>query len=129
MEHSYNSYRTKYIFRYFILLILLGIIYSCGEDTLLCEANNTGSVEFENTRNKGVIQVFFDKERISANGSGDLNIQPGERASSDLLVGSHNIKVRVIISECVNSSCQVSSTLLSDTDEEIFQCQTRSYAY
>lgn len=110
-----------------IFSVLLG---SCsGDDPSLCETNNSGSVEFENSRDNGVIQVFFDQDRISINGSGDLNLQPGEKVSTDLSVGMHNIKVRLVISECVNNRCRVSSTMLSDTDEDIVQCRVKSFVY
>ncbi len=110
-------------------IIAATLIICCSEDPATCELNNSGTVEFENTRNNGVLQIFFDKSRISVNGSGDLNIPPGEKASSDLPVGEHNIKVRLLISNCSGNRCQVSSSMLSDSDEDIFQCQQRTFAY
>lgn len=114
--------------KFLILPIVVFLLASC-ESKSICEEGNTGSIVVENKRTKGNINVYFNPSRIGSNTPGDLVIKPGEKGSTELPAGVHNVLVRLIISECNGSRCSVSSSTLDEKDIDLSACESLNMAY
>ncbi|WP_422859388.1 hypothetical protein ACOKFD_00095 [Flagellimonas sp. S174] len=115
----------------FVSITCLLFSSSCSKDeeTMSCEANNTGTLIIENSRSTGILKIFFDQEPRSGNIPGDLNISPGETANSDLLAGQRIIYALLDTSTCNEGTCIVRNQTLPERTIDLMTCQEFNIAY
>jgi hypothetical protein len=121
--------KTSKKLRPLVLLIIILTAISCSDDISDCELTNSGTIQVENMRNNGVLQVHFNKGKIPVNGIGDLTVKPGEQANIQLPAGVHNVKTNLVITDCSGNRCSVSTTRLDEKDVDLSACATSNLIY
>lgn len=121
----------KQFFTTISIAILLLSSTSCSKDDMDCEENNTGVLIATNTRSKGTLKVFFNREPRSGNTPGDLNIKPGESANMDLLSGQISIFALLDLSSCnpEGTVCMRQAETLESKIVDLSACQEFNIAY
>lgn len=122
-----NPYMDFIISNFFTLLIIV-MVASC-EKTPTCEIDNTGTFIIENTSPTATLYVFFNEGRPSINGSGDLQVRPGEKGEITLPAGQHNVKAAKRVTNCNNGRCSTNSTGQPEKDVDLFQCEQKNLVY
>lgn len=121
----------KKFFPVLTIVILLLSSASCSKENMDCEENNTGTIVVTNTRSKGVLKIFFNKEPRSGNIPGDLNIKPGESGNMDLLSGQISIFTLLDLSSCnqEGTTCIRRTETLEGKIVDLSACQDLNITY
>ena len=123
------------LFKHSTTLLLANILFFsslyCSKNNMSCEENNTGTLIVTNSRSKGTLKVFFNREPRSGNTSGDLNIQPGESASTDLLSGQISLFALLDLSSCgpEGTTCIIRNETLEGKTVDLSACQDLNVTY
>jgi hypothetical protein len=113
-----------------MLITVLLCATSCAKEIPSCEETNIGTIIVENSRTKGVVKIYFNEtDRIPINGSGDLNIPPGEKANMSLPAGLHNVKAILSITECTGGRCHTTTSGLPEKNTDLASCEDLNLIY
>ena len=128
-KKAYGLFRQTAVLFTTVILLLSSV--SCSKDNIDCEENNLGTLIVTNTRSKGRLKVFFNKEPRSGNTPGDLNIQPGESGTMDLLSGQVSIFALLDLSSCnpEGTICNNRAETLESKIVDLSACEEFNIAY